>query len=131
MAYAKINLEQIARAEEAGMDLFRVSYETADGKGVGEADFNSEEEAVAFIDELEAVNDQEEIDMAQDEKPASQTTPEEAEEINSDVRIQGDVSDPTEKQPSEKLDDGAGNREAPHQTKTTANDPKNEKGRAN
>lgn len=69
--------------------------------------------------------------MAQDEKAASQITPDEAEEINSDVRLHGDVSDPLEQQPSEKLDKGAGNREAPHETKTTANDPENEKGRAN
>lgn len=87
---------------------------------------NGKTETVGTFSEAEAL-----LEANDHEPAASQITPEEAEEINSDVRQHGDVSDPTEKQPSELKDTGAGNREAPHQTKTTANDPKNEKGRAN
>ena len=67
-----------------------------------------------------------------EEPAASRMSPEDAEQINSDVRTPVQAGQPVEKQPSEELDDkGAGNREAPHETKTKANDPKNEKGRAN
>lgn len=64
-----------------------------------------------------------------EEPAASRMSPADAEELNSDVRkpVQTNVRD-DEKQPSEELDEGAGNRTAPHETKTTANDQKNGKG---
>lgn len=123
--------------------VFKVTIERLDsgkyqatyqmGKSGGSQPFDTIDEAAAFIDKLETEYDQsnEEATMAQDEKAASQINPDEAEEINSDVRLHGDVSDPLEQQPSEKLDKGAGNREAPHKTNEEANDPDNEKGRAN
>ncbi len=65
------------------------------------------------------------------EPPASRTTPEEAEAINSDVRRPVQSSEPIEKQPSEKLDEGSGNRTAPHETKTSTNKQNDKKGSTN
>lgn len=62
------------------------------------------------------------------EPAASRTTPEMAQEINSDVRVNGK---PVEPQPSEAKDVGTGNTTAPRDIKDTANDPDGKKGRVN
>lgn len=122
---------------------FHVDYQH--GREGGSEVFDTEAEAVAFMREREdrAANQstqEEDTHMSdlEDKTPAgaaepaaSRMSPEDAEQINSDVT----KSVPTrerddEKQPSEELDEGAGNRTAPHETKEEATDPKNEKGRA-
>jgi hypothetical protein len=66
----------------------------------------------------------------QKEPAASEMTPEDAEEINSDVRqtvpegveAQSNPDNPSQQDVADEA--GSGNREAPHKTKTAANDKK-------
>lgn len=91
---------------------FKVKYEADNGKSQT-AHFDSYAEAQRFLTEREAQHND------TPERAASEMTPEDAEEINSNV-----IQAPTHGEPlnTENNDPGTGNRTAPHETKTTAND---------